>query len=128
MIREIEHYYGSQVHILDDSYLSTILARLCSPDTHQPTINELISFLYADLIKVVLNSEFPLVEAKIPTRMTAKHPRQFLSTSVFDKKQRAVSVDLARAGTLPSYICYNTLNYILNPELVRQDHVTAARK
>src|SRR5208282_3459623 len=47
---------------------------------------------------------------------------------VLDKNRRAVSVNLARAGTFPSHICYNALNYILNPELVRQDHVTAARK
>jgi uracil phosphoribosyltransferase len=124
----MRHFYGKQVHVLDDIYLSSILARLCQSETHQPTINELVSFLYADLIKVVLNNEFPREEVKLATRMTAKHPEQFLKTTVFRHTQRAVSVDLARAGTLPSYVCYNTLNYILNPALVRQDHVSAARK
>lgn len=37
-------------------------------------------------------------------------------------------MNLARAGTLPSHICYTFLNYVLNPDLVRQDHITAARK
>lgn len=104
-----------------------MLTRLCGPQTHQPTINELIEFLYTDLIRVVLNNEFPTVKVKTPTRMTQKHPSQFLETQVLDTNQRAVSVNLARAGTFPSHVCYNALNYILNPELVRQDHVTAAR-
>jgi uracil phosphoribosyltransferase len=128
LISEVTHHYGKQVHILNDAYLCSILAKLCHPQTYQPTINELVSFLYADLIKVVLNNEFPREKVSMPTRMTAKHPGQKLSAEIFDMRQRAVSVDLARAGTLPSYVCYNTLNYILNPELVRQDHVTAARK
>jgi uracil phosphoribosyltransferase len=83
--------------------------------------------LYTDLIKVVLNNEFPIIKLKTPTRMTAKHPSQQLEAEVLDVNQRAVTVNLARAGTFPSHICYNALNYILNPDLVRQDHVSAAR-
>lgn len=128
MIPEIEHYYGKNTHILDDHYLSTMLARLCHPHTHQPTINELVHFLYTDLIKVVLNNEFPTTVTTAPTRMTAKHPKHFLKALTLDSSQRTVSVNLARAGTFPSFICYNAMNYILNPEFVRQDHVTAARK
>ena len=127
MISEVSHHYGKHVHILDDKYLSSMLARLCQPQTHQPVINELVEFLYTDLIRVVLNNEFPTVKSKVPTRMTTKHPNAFLEADVLDTSQRAVSVNLARAGTFPSHICYNALNYILNPELVRQDHVTAAR-
>ena len=104
-----------------------MLARLCHPQTHQPVINELVEFLYTDLIRVVLNNEFPAVKTKTPTRMTQKHTKSFLEAEVLDTNQRSVSVNLARAGTFPSHVCYNALNYILNPELVRQDHVTAAR-
>ena len=105
-----------------------MLARLCQPQTHQPTINELVEFLYTDLIKVVLYSEFPKSPIRVPTRMTLKHPTQFLESDVLNVNQRAITVNLARAGTFPSHICYNLLNYILNPEVVRQDHVTAARQ
>jgi len=128
MISEIKHHYSKQIHILNDKYLSSMLTRLCHPHTHQPTINELVEFLYTDLIRVVLNNEFPTIDVTSPTRMTQKHPGILLKAEVLDKNQRAVSVNLARAGTFPSHICYNALNYILNPELVRQDHVTAARK
>ena len=128
MISEIKHHYGRSVHILHDTYLTSMLARLCQAQTHQPTINELVNFLYTDLIKVVLNNEFPRTPIAVPTRMTVKHPDHLLHAEVLNPDQRAISVNLARAGTLPSSICYNALNYILNPELVRQDHVSAARQ
>jgi uracil phosphoribosyltransferase len=128
MISEIKHKYGEQVHILNDPYLTSMLTRLCHPETHQPTINQLVHFLYTDLIKVVLNKEFSLKKIKVPTRMTEKHPGHLLEADVLDQNQKTVTVNLARAGTFPSHICYNALNYILNPECVRQDHVIAARK
>jgi uracil phosphoribosyltransferase len=124
---EVEHHYGKQVHILQDTHLSSLLARLCHPQTHQPTINELVNFLYTNLINTVLNNEFPSKKISAPTRMTQKHKDQQLIATVLDTSQRVVCVNLARAGTYPSHICYNTLNYILNPEFIRQDHVIAAR-
>src|SRR5438309_4576827 len=60
--------------------------------------------------------------------MTQMHADQLLTKTIVDPEQRAVSVNLARAGTFPSHICYTTLNYILNPACVRQDHISAARK
>lgn len=123
----LEHRYGKNVHILNDPYLSTILGRLCSPDTFQPLINQYVEMLYRDLLKVVVNREFPKKHIEMATRMTAHHPDQLLRQDVVDDQQKAVSVNLARAGTFPSHICYNTLNYILNPAQVRQDHILAAR-
>jgi uracil phosphoribosyltransferase len=128
MISEVTHRYGKNVHILDDLCLTSMLTRLCQPETHQPTINQLIDFLYTHLIKVVLNNEFPTKTTRVATRMTEKHPKILLENKVFDTEQKTISVNLARAGTFPSHVCYNILNYILNPELVRQDHVVAARQ
>lgn len=124
---EIDHKYGSNVHILSDPYLSSLLARLCSPQTFQPTINQLVQLLYSNLVKTVLNREFPSKSVSIPTRMTEAHPESFLHAQVLDPEQKTVSVNLARAGTFPSHICYDTLNHILNPIRVRQDHILAAR-
>jgi len=36
-------------------------------------------------------------------------------------------VNLARAGTLPSHICYTALNYFMSPAKVRQDHISIGR-
>jgi uracil phosphoribosyltransferase len=123
----LEHSYGPQVHLLKDSYLSSLLARLCLPETTQPLINQLVELLYSDLVKIVLEQEFPKEQIEVATRMTAKHPNQRLKAEVIRRDQTAVTVNLARAGTYPSHICFNTLNFILNPDGVRQDHILASR-
>lgn len=124
----IKHHYGDRVHIIDDKCLNTVLTQLCLEVTKQPLINEFVSRLYSSLIEKVLDMEFPHIKVKRSTRMSGKHPQAQLEAEVLDREQKAVCVNLARAGTLPSHICYTFLNYVLNPDLVRQDHITAARK
>ncbi|MCC6278084.1 MAG: uracil phosphoribosyltransferase [Oligoflexia bacterium] len=127
MMKFLEHKYGTQIKVLQDVGLNSLLARLCHPDTHQPTINELVEFIYTQLIMTVLDQEFPTKVTRVPTRMTQKHPQSLLEVNALNTEQKVVSVNLARAGTFPSHVCYNLLNYILDPKLIRQDHVTAAR-
>ena len=66
--------YGDGVHILADPFLTTHLARLCSPETHQPQFNELVSILYTSLIRTVINTEFPRTQIEAPTRMIDSRP------------------------------------------------------
>lgn len=125
---EIEHTYGKQVHILDNPYLFTTLAKLCNPECRQPIINQLLDILYRQLVQVVVNAEFPLVEATVETRMASLHPEGFFVAKVIDPTTRVISVNLARAGTVPSQICFDAFNYFLNPDGVRQDHISINRK
>lgn len=124
---EIEHSYGPNVHILRDPCMSSWLARLCSPATFQPQINTLVQYLYTGLLQTAMNAEFPLEKTRTATRMTALHPKNPLEAMVFVQNQRVVTVNLARAGTFPSHVCYDLLNNVLNPQLMRQDHVLASR-
>lgn len=124
---EKEHKYGSQVHILNHQFLSGLLARLCSPETFQPEINHLVQILYNHLIITVMNREFPSEYFESSTRMTSMHPDQYLSGTRVKHDQRAIVVNLARAGTYPSHICFDTLHYALHYEVLRQDHIFAAR-
>lgn len=126
-LSEVEHRYGKNVHILADSFLLSHLAHLCAESTHQPVINELVTTIYLTLLKVVVNAEFPLKQAALPTRMIKYHPEAVYQGPVIDPEVPVVSVNLARAGTLPSHICYTALNYFMNPTQVRQDHVSIAR-
>jgi len=126
-LSEVEHTYGRNTHILQDPCLNSWLARLCSPDTYQPQINTLIRYCYIGLLQTVMNAEFPLESCRVPTRMTSTHPDQLLETNLFRSTQRVVTVNLARAGTYPSHVCYDLLNNIMNPALVRQDHILASR-
>ncbi len=124
---ELEHAYGPQVHILADPFLLTHLAFLCAEGTQQPAINEVVRDQYRYLIKAVLNGEFPRVVKPVVTRMAAASERGTWVGEVLDTQQRAVTVNIMRAGTLPSQVCYDFLNKTLDPKLVRQDHVVMSR-
>lgn len=126
-LSETEHHYGPNVHILADPFLLSFLATLCAEATTQPVINELVTTLYSSLLKVVVNQEFPTYPAQIRTRMASQHPEGVFQGPIIDPKIPVVSVNLARAGTLPSHICYNSLNYFMNPKTVRQDHISIGR-
>ena len=54
-------------------------------------------------------------------------PNAVFHGETIDPEVRAVTVNIARAGTLPSQITYDFLNTILDPRVVRQDHFVMAR-
>lgn len=127
-LSEQEHRYGPNVHLLSDPFLLSHLGRLCAEDTHQPIVNELITTIYSSMLKIVVNREFPRRDAAIRTRMAAHHPREGVwQGPIIDPETPVVSVNLARAGTLPSHVCYTALNYFMNPRRARQDHISIAR-
>ncbi len=127
-LSEIEHRYGKNVHLLSDPYLLSLLARLCAEETVQPVINELVHSIYSSLLNTVVAREFPTKVAVVRTRMAADHPNEgvYVGPQIV-ADQSVVSVNLARAGTFPSHICYTSLNYFMNPKLVRQDHISIGR-
>lgn len=124
---EIVHKYGPQVHIRNNKFLSGLLARLCSPETFQPEINHLVQILYNHLLISVMNQEFPIEKFESATRMVSIHPDQALTGERLKHDQRAIVVNLARAGTYPSHVCFDTLHYAIHYDFLRQDHVFAAR-
>ncbi|MGZ3653176.1 MAG: uracil phosphoribosyltransferase [Bdellovibrionota bacterium] len=127
-LSEMGHLYGKNVHILSDPALFTYLAMLCSPETKQPTFNSLIRILYENLVRTVIAHEFPRKPARVTTRMAAKHPEAAFTAELVVHSQSAVCVDLARAGTYPSHLCYEALNLLLDPDVVRQDHLLMSRQ
>lgn len=124
---EIEHEYGENVHIVSSPLMLSLLAKLGHPQTFQPQINELTSMLYSYLMDNVIDLFFPRKSVKLDTRMKDYHGEAVYEGEIVDPEIRCVSVDLARAGTYPSHLCYNKLNYLMKPSLVRQDHFYVAR-
>jgi len=122
-LSELPHHYGSNVHLLSDPVLITQLARLSRPETVQPDITWLVRDLYEALVRVVLANELPLAHAEVPTRMFASTPEAVWTGAVLDPTTKVVSVDIARAGTLPSQVAFEALTRLLNPDAVRQDHL-----
>lgn len=121
------HHYGPQFHLLENVYLESLLSRLCAPETTQPEINSLVQRLYLGLIESAVNTVFPHSKTTIRTRMSEIHPEATLTANSFNRDTKAVTVNLARAGTFPSHICYDFLHSVLPPEKIRQDHIFAAR-
>jgi uracil phosphoribosyltransferase len=126
-LSEMPHRYGSNVHLVGNPFLLSQLARLCAKGTGQPEINRLVALLYADLVKMVINAEFPRKMAAVPTRMVDSTPQGIYQGEVIDPDVRAVTVNIARAGTLPSQVTYDLLNTTVDPVLVRQDHIIMSR-
>jgi uracil phosphoribosyltransferase len=127
-LSEQKHHYGKNVHLLSNPILHSHLARLCSIDTFQPVINELVQTIYSSMLQTVVNQEFPQKRVTTASRMSEFHPEGFFESPVIDPDTPVACVNLARAGTYPSHICYQALNYFMNPKLVRQDHISIARK
>lgn len=125
---EIEHRYGPGVHILADAYLLNLLAKLCSDTTFQPEIGRLVTLLYQGLAGVILGQEFKQTIASVETRMIHHNAEGVYDGTMLDQGQKAVIVDIARAGIMPSQVFFDVLNSALMPRLVRQDHIFMNRK
>lgn len=124
---EVVHEYPKTVHILNHPTITSQLTKVCQPETKQPDFNRLISSIYAALFIEVINNEWPQVAVSVPTRMTTVHPAVMLQSSILDPNQKAVIVNIARAGMLPSQVGFDLLCQTVDGEHVRQDHVYAAR-
>jgi uracil phosphoribosyltransferase len=125
---EIPHRYGPRVHLLDDPLAWSLLARACSPETTQPDVGRLVHLLYELLARAVLAAELPRARVDVPTRMIAAHPEAVYRGTALARTTKAVTVGIARAGTMPSQVVYDLMNEILDPALVRQDHLFMSRQ
>ena len=125
---EIAHNYGAGVHLLDDPLGWSLLARACSPETGQPDVGRLIKTIYEMLARSVLAAEFPRARVDVPTRMIASHPEAVYRGQALSRATKAVTVGIARAGTMPSQVVYELMNEVLDPALVRQDHLFMSRQ
>ncbi len=123
----IEHRYGNNVHILADPFHLSLLASLTAKGTIQPEVNRLVVALYQHLTRVILNAELPRRHVSVPTRMIDRTPRGIFHGQIVDAESRVVTVNIARAGTLPSQVAFDLMNGVLDPRLIRQDHMIMTR-
>ena len=122
-LSELAHSYGSNVHLLSDPLLLTELARLSRPETVQPDISYLVRDLYQSFVRTVIAHTMPRTLTTLRTRMFNATKNGVWSGSVIDPTTKVITVDIARAGTLPSQVVFETLVRVINPDLVRQDHI-----
>ncbi len=125
---QIDHKYGEKVHIFSNPVMQSVLARIGRPDTKQPQVNNLMERLYEFLILEASNTLLPRERVQWDTRMVALTEAGRFDGEIIRPATPAVIVDLARAGTFPSHICYHRLHDILEAEGLRQDHFYLNRK
>lgn len=126
-LSEIDHKYGENIHILKDPYLITLVEKISKKTTLQPMLTEYIKKAYAHLFSQIVSHSFSREHITSLTRMSEFHTEGCYSGEILDQKTKVVTVDLARAGMVPSQLIYDELNYILDPSNIRQDHFYAAR-
>ncbi|MBI4952114.1 MAG: uracil phosphoribosyltransferase [Myxococcales bacterium] len=124
---ELEHAYGEGVHLLDDPVAWSLLTRLCSPETTQPEFGRLLALLYQGLAHAVFAAELPRARVDAPTRMASTHREAVYRGVALARNAKAVTVAIARAGTVPSQVVFELLNELLDPVCVRQDHLFMSR-
>lgn len=124
----LKHHYGPQVTILQNSFMNTILAQLCSPHSQLPQIHHFTQKMYEFLLyQSFQEGAFETEPFRIPTRMTTHHPEAFLNGIRVKPNQKVVCLNLARAGSLPSQTCFIALHDLIQNDFLRQDHIFASR-
>jgi uracil phosphoribosyltransferase len=124
---EIQHRYGTNVHILADPLSLTMLARACQKGVVQPEVNRLVGELYRVLVHDVVAAELPRRQIAVETRMVEHTPLGVWRGDAIAADTPAVVVAVARAGLWPSQVTFDFLNQVLRPEGVRQDHLSLGR-
>ncbi|MFH1017009.1 MAG: uracil phosphoribosyltransferase [Pseudomonadota bacterium] len=128
-LSERKHRYGPGVHLINDPYLITRLARLSSPECVQPETNRLIRDIYRSLGAYLANHVFPRATLRLPTRMAEQHPKEAIfEGEAIAPDTKVVIVDLARAGMMPSVELFDLFTAVLNQASVRVDHVFINRE
>src|SRR5260370_12378159 len=86
----------------------------------------MVAALYGQLLHAIVNAEFPRRHSATPTRMIDSTPHGVFHGETIDPEVRAVTANIARAGTVPSQVTYDLLNGILDPRLGGQAHFVMA--
>ena len=125
--RVLEHAYGERLTVLHNPFDLSLMAKIGHEETVQPEIGDLVRLAYERLCAEAMASYFPNRVSRIDTRMRAIVPEGVYEGTNFDPSAPVVSVAIARAGIVPSEVCFRLATRFLDRERVRQDHFAMAR-
>jgi len=128
MVGFLTHSYGPNIHLLDDPFLSTLLARVGDPKVGTSALPALVRTAYQRLLHEVLAAEFPRSRQRHATRMSAQEPRAFVEAPLLCRDTKLVICSVIRAGMLPAQACYEAAVEVLPPENVRLDTLNMSRE
>lgn len=116
------HHYGEQVFLSNSMRMQTLLARFGKEETLQPELSVLLREMYTHLFELTVELFAPKSERVVRTRMAEYHDQAHYCAKLIDEETPLVFVDLARAGTEPTQICYQKAHQIFQAPNLRQDH------
>ncbi len=123
----LDHAYGERVTLLHNPFSLSLMASIGSPNCVQPALGDLVrlgyQYLAAETFALHLKSE----TRRIATRMEALTPAGVYGGTAF-APQKVVSVAIARAGIVPSEVCFRLGAALLGLDGLRQDHFAMARQ
>lgn len=123
----LDHRYGPDVHLFDDAFLLSLLARIGSPQTGTMQLPGLVRTAYKRLLQQVLAYEFPTRKQRVQTRMSATEPKAFYDGPMLCQETRLILCAVIRAGILPAQTCYEAAIEVLPPANVRLDFLNMSR-
>ena len=126
---EIPHRYGPRVHLLDDPLAWSLLARACSPETGQPDVGRLVRTLYEIArARRPRRPSSPAPGSTCPPGWSPPTPRPSTGASPSPGHPGGHASGSPGPGTMPSQVVYDLMNEVLDPALVRQDHLFMSRQ
>jgi uracil phosphoribosyltransferase len=123
----LEHAYGDRVTLLHAPAVMSLLGRIGHPDVVQPELGDLVRSAYQHLAMETFNRLLAVGEVEVPTRMVEHTEHGVYRGAALDPGQKVVSVAIARAGIVPSELCFRFAASLLGVRHVRQDHFAMAR-
>ena len=123
----LEHAYGERVTFLHNAFALSLMNRIGAPDCVQPALGDYVRLAYQYLCAETFSLHLSTSTQEVPTRMQALTPSGVYVGDCFDT-QSVVSVAIARAGIVPSEVCFRMGAAILGVDSIRQDHFAMARQ
>jgi uracil phosphoribosyltransferase len=123
----LEHAYGDRVTFLHNPFALSLMHRIGHPDCVQPELGDLVRLGYQYLCAETFSLNLRFSAQRVPTRMQALTPAGVYHGDCFEA-QPIVSVAIARAGIVPSEVCFRMGAALLGVESIRQDHFAMARQ
>lgn len=127
VVSEYPHCYGESVHILANPVLLHLINKISSQSTSPAEVVQCVRWAYRLMLYEALPLTVPIVGNQLISRMATLTPRGVYHHLELDPEQKFVCVSLARAGIVPSQVCFEEIQSLLGYEAVWQDHFFCAR-
>jgi uracil phosphoribosyltransferase len=124
---QYSHGYGPNVHILANPVLQHLINKISSIDTPTQEVAQGIKWIYRLMLYEALPLILDLVSVTVKSRMATSTPRGVYQSLSLNPEAGFITAALARAGILPSQLCFEEIQALFGYQTVWQDHFFCAR-